>query len=290
MTTTSSKPKPSPWVLGIKYAMIAAIAWLGYSNLRAILDWHSSPVVIKDSVAEPFLPPLPASASLLNSLQDGCWVFADMPWDVRLANLDHGDVHATLNTWPDIATIDENTLDTEASKPILTLLAWQASTSDRLGRLKRYSLDGTDMCINVFSLQTASGEAIVVGRIVWQGDNNDWKLVEGHPLRHFANGAESAMGPPLPEGAQVVASRYNKAGQLLGQLATIELNHLDLPEFWEQAGWSVAAIPGLSPKSPTSHSEVPSTMVGLEKLGDHYVATLGPPSDSGQTVILSRVE
>lgn len=283
-------PVPKTWnsawgagVIAIKLALIAVIAWLLFPMLRALFEKDAEPPTIADAdaaLAEPLLTP-PVPPLLLSAFEDGAWEFAGMPWQLRMATVEPGEIEQELAALPPAG--EQPAMGTsEEGDQLLAMFRKLGAEERKYGQLTLLTSGSPAGRMVLVTRAGPRGESIVLGRLAW-AEEGRWRLVEGRPTTPAKSGVTSAEVPPPVLLAEIVGTRWGKDGTLLGQILTVGGDRDSLIAAWKQAGWSVNRSPAVS-----GAAEEDSLLL-VERGGVCYAAHFFAPSGELATLFLTRV-
>lgn len=271
--------------IAVKLALIAVICWLAFSTLAAFFEWGRGPqqiASIDDATLQSAIQPPPVPPVLLSAFDDGAWEFAGMPWQVRMATVQPGDIDRELEALPPAEELTA-AASLEEGQKLLTMLRMMGARERKLGQLTLLQADSPAGRVVLVSRAGTTGDELVLGRIAWQ-EEAAWRLLEGRPATtSAAKQTDTSLSPPLPAEAEVLGTRWGNDGAFLGQIVSLAGPRGALVESWKAAGWSVAR----APTEMTSADDAPLLLVERKGVcfSAHFFASPGGPI----TLFLTRV-
>jgi hypothetical protein len=218
----------------LRLALVVLIAWFGFSLVRTARDLFGSssePAPVRSTEA-----PLPGG---LEELLGGGWSFGDAGWLVRLDRRPASEALASLHGEGEAPVAGSRVSQLEQA-----LLRWlrMAGRPAPLGNLTVRSAQLKRRLVRAVTEGKGAGERLRLLQMAWPMAGGEWSFLEARPKPGARQGDAAQHLLPLPREATRVAQRWDRAGELSGELVgPTALGPLE--ETWRAAGWSVQPLP-----------------------------------------------
>ena len=278
---TPASTKSTKIVLATKLALMAVIAMLMISNLRAMISGLSAEEAVPSpqnaDAAIGLRPPLDFAASL----SEGSWELVDFPWSLRICSVRESLVEVKLRetfpaTYSDLSDSDNSRVATDAAL-LVALERLGASVIETTEEGALLILNQEDCRAVVFVRDSPLGRRILAARFAIP-DPDGWRLIEATPRRSDSGFADDTVRSLLASGVDLIATRGDASGQLRGLLALCTAAPESLAQDWRAVGWRVEPLKG-------PHAGRGGRRLAVRRGDDFWIAEL--PANRGGSLLLT---
>ena len=255
---TTDKPSDDPrlpaWLRVLHHsgrlAVVAVIVWIVVTVIGQYALRRSPPTPkemaeeMADETAEQDLSPS-VPGVLLSDFFSGHWTFAGVSWQIAMSRPNQEQIETELLRQP--ARIEPRETVEPLEREVIELLGSLGARRSAGEDSAVYRLDRSGLRVVAFAALGQRHESLALVRIAMHEPDQGWRLIEARPSEDLAANVAEAEGLlPLPAGSRRLAQRWDRRGRLIGEVASSEHELTQLGNLWQQEGWTVKPVEGLS--------------------------------------------